>query len=240
MPWLVRTVRFTSFLTPDAVVDDHLWQAVLGGDPEQTVHQRPAGLRQDIGRFEDAAATVAVQPGRVDCIFAPVETSAPQWEALGPFPDAVQRYLAPVLRWSESERFPPTRRLALGLHLVEPTETRETGYARLRDFVDSVPQGEASDFLYQVNRYRPSRVFQGLTVNRLAKWSVSQIQLFTLDGVGLPRTGGRTLSFVNLELDVNTSADFAGPIPPASVNAIAEELRRAAEEIATAGDRVPQ
>jgi hypothetical protein len=236
MPWLVRTVRFTSFLTPDAVADGDLWRSVLGGEPERTVHQRTAGLRQETGPFEDAVANLTIQPGRVDWVFGPVETPAPQWETLGTYPAAMQRYLAPVSRWVGSEQFPSIRRLALGVLLVEPTETVETGYARLRHFIDAVPQGEATDFLYQVNRYRPSGVMEGLNINRLAKWSVSQLQLFTVSA-GM-QSAAPPLSVVTLDLDVNTSAEFSGHIPPASVGPLLEDLQSAANEIATRGDRI--
>jgi hypothetical protein len=107
----------------------------------------------------------------------------------------------------------------------------------LRDFIDVVPEGEASDFLYQVNRYRPSRAFEGINVNRLEKWSVAQIQLVALN-VGSGASTGQALFFMSLDMDVNTSADFAGQLPRDRIDAIIEDLRAAAEELATTGDRV--
>src|SRR5204863_8813113 len=135
-----------------------------------------------------------------------------------------------------SIQFPGTKRLALGVLLAEPTATKETGYARLRHFIDVVPEGEATDFVYQVNRPRRSTVGVPDFVNRLAKWSVAQMQLVLLTAGAAPASA-EPVSFVSLDLDVNTPAEFGGPIPPASVGAVLDDLWAGALEIATVGDR---
>lgn len=222
---------------PDAVVASDTWNAAVGDEPESTVHHRVVGLRTDSGTFLEAATTLAVQPGRVDWNFGPPPTPEPQFSTFGEFPQAAEQYLNAMSNWAQSERFPETRRLALGVHLVEASETREAGYERLRDFIDAVPRGEASDFLYQVNRYRPSRAgVAELRINRLAKWSVAAVQTFSIsDG---PPVYQPPRSYVSLDLDVNTTAEFAGPIPRAAVPAVFDDLRAGVREIANDGDRV--
>jgi hypothetical protein len=237
MPWLVQSIRFTSFLMPEAPVPPETWGAVVGGEPENTIHQRAVALRQDSGSFLDAAATLTVLPGRIDWVFMPLQTAEPGFATLGPFPVAAERHLAAMSQWVRSERFPATRRLALGIVLVEPTETRESGYERLRHFIDAVPRGEASDFLYQVNRYRASTTdVPELKVNRLAKWSVSQVRMVVVTGGA--STLAAPVSFVHLDLDVSSSAEFAGAIPPGSLGAVLDDLRAGASEIATHGDHL--
>ena len=238
MPWLVQSVRFTSFLMPDVVVPTDIWGAIVGGEPETSTYNRSAGLRLEAGPFLDSLANLTVQPGRVDCVFVPANAPVPIIATFGDFPDAAQQHLGAVSHWVRSERFPATRRLALGLVLVEPTDTRESGYERLRYFIDGVvPQGEASDFMYQVNRYRPSAAgIPDLRVNRLAKWAVTLLQLFEMNA-GVPALAPPR-HFVSLDLDVSTAADFTGPIPLATVGAVLDDLIRGASEIAIHGDRV--
>jgi hypothetical protein len=211
---------------------------VVGGEPDNIVNQRAVALRQETGTFADATATMTLLPGRTDWTFAAAETFQPTVATLGEFPGAAEQFRAAISRWAASEQFPATHRVALGVVLAEPTETRETGYQRLRDFIGAVPDGDTSDFLYQVNRHRPTRAdVPELRVNRLAKWSVQQVQLVTLSAGGAP-VSAPPLSFVSLELDVNTSAEFSGPIPRGVVASLVDDLWAGATEIATEGDRV--
>jgi hypothetical protein len=239
MPWRVRGVRFTFFLMPDVAVSPDTWRDVVGTDPDNVTQQRATGLRQEAGPFMESMASLTVLPGRVDLVFAPLENPETNFTTLGDFPPSAEPYITLISRWVRSGRFPGARRLAFGLNLIEPTESREAGYQHLRRFIgDAVPSGNASDFLYQVNRYRPSVAgVANLQVNRLAKWSVAQFQLFVVAAGGSPAFAP-PLTFVNLELDVSTSADFPGPIPPDALGPVWDDVLSGATEIATQQDRV--
>lgn len=237
MPWLVRSVRFTSFLMPGVTLPPEMWRVVLGGEPDNSTQQRAASLRQETGAFGDSIANLTVQPGRVDLLFLPVETPEPNLATFGEYPGAAEPYRTTIASWVSSEAFPAARRFALGIVLIEPTESRETGYEQLRHFIDVVPMGEASDFLYQVNRHRSSTAaVPDLRVNRLAKWSVSELRLLTMNAGGPAAT--TPFTFLNLDLDVNTSVEFAGPIPAGVGRAVLDDLWVGADEIATQGDHV--
>ena len=239
MPWGVRAIRFSSFLMANASAPSDAWAVVIGGVPENSAYQRAVGIRQETGSFLDATATPTVQPGRMDWNFTPSEILPhPGAATLGDFPGATDRYLEPVSRWIRSQQFPSVKRFALGLDLTEPTDTRESGYARLRHFVDAVPQGDVTDFSYQVNRPRPSGIgISELRINRLAQWSVSQLLRLSLTAGSSPEITS-PLSLVSLSLDVNTSAEFVGPIPRDVLGPLLEDLKAGAIEIAEHGDRV--
>ncbi len=220
---------------PDAIVAPDTWRIVVGGEPENTVNQRGVGLVQHTGPFAEAVAALTMLPGRVDWLFSAIATGGPDDRVLGDFPAASEPFRTAISRWAASEHFPAVNRLALGIGLSEPTESRETGHARLRDFISVVPEGQTTDFLYQVNRPRPgSAGVPNLSVNRLAKWSVPQVQLLTLSSAAAPILAApRTL--VNLELDVNTSGDFTRRIPPDSLGAVLDDLWAGVAEIAANG-----
>ena len=237
MPWQLQSVRFTAFVMPDVVLPSDLWASVVGGEPETSVYQRAIALRQETGAFLDGRATLNIQPARVDLLLEAAGLPGPTPPTLGPFPDGVRSFIDAVRRWVRSEGFLPVRRLALGMVLVSPAATRELGHEQLREFIDAVPRGEASDFLYQVNRWRRSTSgVENLLVNRLSKWSVTAVQLMML-GAGMTNLGV-THTFVNLELDLSSSAEFSGPIPRDRVEAVIDDLVAAAGEVATRGDRL--
>jgi len=222
---------------PGVTLPPDMWRVVLGGEPDNTIQQRAASLRQETGTFGDSIANLTVQPGRVDLLFLPVETPEPNLATFGEYVGSAEAYRTTIANWVSSDGFPAARRFALGIILIEATETRETGYERLRKFIDVVPTGEASDFMYQVNRSRLSTAgVPDLKVNRLAKWSVSELQLLTMNA-GAPAIT-RPFAFLNLDLDVNTSAEFLGPIPDDVRSAVLDDLWVGADEIATQGDHV--
>ena len=68
---------------------------------------------------------MTVHAGRVDWVFVSANAPVPVIATFGDFPAAAEQHLGAISRWVRSERFYATRRLALGLVLVEPTDTRE-------------------------------------------------------------------------------------------------------------------
>jgi hypothetical protein len=113
-----------------------------------------------------------------------------------------------------------------------------TGYRELGQFIDGVPNTpDATDFHYQVNRPRESRIgLSGLNVNRLSKWSVGAYMVVAL-GAGAHPTQSPVQPHLRLELDINTSADFLGVIPPESLELVIDDLFTGASEISEQGTR---
>jgi|HubBroStandDraft_2_1064218.scaffolds.fasta_scaffold338677_2 hypothetical protein len=160
---------------------------------------------------------------------------------IGPFPASAEPLVEIGCRWAAIASFPSTSRIALGLTLVSPVADRETGYRELASFVDGVPNAdEASDFHYQINYPRPSRAgVEGLLINRLAKWSVSAFRLGIFRPGAMATAVGEIKSHLNLELDINTSADREERIPKENIESVIKDLLDGALEV-VARRRDPQ
>jgi hypothetical protein len=242
--WRVLSVRLTVFVTPDTEVPVTLWRDVVGEDPENSVTQRATATRTETGPFSDGVLTLQVQPMRIDWTHEPVglgsQGGLPQ--VLGPFPNGAEPFLRFARRWITNGWYPPTTRMALGFVLISATPDRDAGYRELSQYIDGVPNTpDATDFLYQVNRPRASRVgLDGLQVNRLSKWSVGAFRLIAV--LAGAANANPILSpmhhHLRLELDINTGADFPGKFPRQSVGAVLDDLVNGATEIFEHGNRI--
>jgi hypothetical protein len=213
--WLVVNARLTVFVTPDTVVPQAFWQAVIGEEPETSIVQRAIATRIETGPFAEGKLTLQVQPIRIDWVHEPVGLGdGGQPSVLGIFPAAAESLLQLGRRWVLSNWFPSIQRMALGFVLISSTRDRETGYAELREFIDGVPNSpDATEFLYQVNRPRPSSAdIDGLQVNRLSRWSVGAYKIFNMSAGSHP-IESQLHNHLRLELDISTSADFLALIP---------------------------
>jgi hypothetical protein len=171
---------------------------------------------------------------------ASAATSGKEPPVLGAFPAASDPFLQLAQRWATAGWFPSTPRIALGFVLISGTANRESGYRELAQFIDGVPNTpDATDFSYQVNRPRASRVgLDGLQVNRLSKWSVGGFKLLVIDAGGVQRPLQSPLQHhLRLELDINTGGDFSGLIPRDTVQRVIDDLFAGATEIVERGNR---
>jgi hypothetical protein len=238
VPWYLRSARATFFVTPETAIQSDLWRQVVGAEPDTSLFQRAIGVRQEAGEFADGRLTLLFQPMRVDWNYEVIDDpSLNEISNLGEFPNVAEPLLDLTRRWVPTASFPSIQRLALGFSLISGIADREAGYADLRDFIDGVPDpANATDFSYQVNRPRASNSgIEGLQINRLSKWSVGGVRSVAI-GPGGPVMGGFRFS-LNLELDINTAANFPGPIPQARVVAVLDDLLAGAREVAERGNR---
>jgi len=145
-------------------------------------------------------------------------------EVLPAFSDLMVHWLAAI---------PPVRRLAFGARLLQPVEPPESGSVVLSNqmrhpTLTLTPQ--ITDFNLQLNRRRPSDVLQGLGINVMRRWAVSQWATVEI-AAGAPLTVGRPAETADLELDINTTPDYPNPLP-------GPELRRLWAELVQIGQRV--
>lgn len=244
--WLAQTLRLTAFPSPTAEIAATTWWIDLVGEPPETRVSHPRqGERRDEGPCDEGKLSLRVQPTRIDWLFTPVDDQEQRLEGIpniGPFLDSLDTFFPLMLRWFEFETCPSVQRLAFGSVLLQPVENRETGYRRLSTYLPAVeldPE-ESSDFIYQINRPRTSRLgTSDLKINRLSKWSVA-----TMRGVGLLVGSasvvdydlGEALFACRLELDINTAQDFRGEISPDQQAIVFQELVDLGKEIANEGD----
>ena len=125
---------------------------------------------------------------------------------------------------------------------MQVVDDRTAGLRALRCYLSSVQIDPENtyDFLHRINRRRPSAIIDGLYLNRLCTWTVLQrvravMQLDPARGVSRsdPR---RMFTGLNLEMDINTPADYREELPPGALADLENELLDSALKIARIGD----
>lgn len=237
MVWRALSIRVTIFPTPRSPDWYLQWADVVGaGEPEgrttpvQRVETAPFG----VGRIQLRQQL----PPKVDLVYLPStspDAAAPTPD-VGPFEDAFVAFLEPATRLLNAPL--PVTRLAIGTQLsrtvanVQEANEILAGHIRNTRF----DLGGASDFLYQINRPRESRILPGLVLNRLVKWQTVQWRVLTLEpGSGRQYEEPRDFAAV-LELDLNTQGERETPLPAALLPSLLDELKTFAREIAEQGD----
>lgn len=219
------------------------WQAVTDGQPDETTTNPKKGSALIQGAFDPGRLILKLEPDRIDWVLAPVEldmeelAEAGEPPALGPAKEIVDAFSAIAEKWLTRDDLPAIARIAFGAVLKHPETDRQAGYLRLPDYVPVRVDPESSDFHYQINLPPvPSATgIEGLSLNRLSKWSVAGWKSFRFTGMAVQALPGTEAFALRLEWDINTVADFAGPIPHAQLVDIYRELVAAGRSIAANG-----
>ena len=205
-----------------------------------------AGQLQQIGEFDGLPLQLLVQPGRLDWTInleaplqgvpdvSPVESGA----ALDSILPSLNKL---TTKWLEV--CPPTNRLAVGIVLMQVVADRRSGYVQLSEYLPSVKidPDNSTDFHYQINRPRSSKVVPGLKINRLTKWGVRRSGMLmiamTPGGTNVAQGGLENEQFsMRLELDMSTAEDQKDELERKDLTSIANELIDFSAEIAVEGD----
>lgn len=245
--WKVESFRATAFIRPGETEPvQALWTALVGSSPER-IDQRPKeGTTNVEGSFEGARLTLSSSPLRTDLIWTvEFDLTAPHTEfpSIGEFEKVHKTFLTLGDQWLSRNQ--SLTRLAFGSILVLPVASKEEGYRRLGSFLPQLtidPVG-SSDFVYQINRPRTSKVIDGLNVNRLSRWSVAITQAlsmqFSLSPGAAEAVGGPTgpsFSACRLQLDINSDPSQIEPLRSDMLVPLLNEFVELAREIATRGD----
>ncbi|MEO8007064.1 MAG: hypothetical protein ABI728_00885 [Betaproteobacteria bacterium] len=246
--WRVETLRLTIFPTamPDVAGIDW-WEAVVGESPESKTLQPRVGMLQEIGQIKGGLCNLSLecQPQRIDWLFSPIlkeKQELTEFPTFANLVDGHKLFQAMLLPWLS--RSPGANRIAFGAVLAYPVESRKAGYELLGKYLPSVrldPEN-SRDFSFQINRPRTSASgIANVQINRLSRWSVAR-----LSGMVIQFTGGQPTTQVfesskgldacRVELDINTSPQFEGTLPPDKIEVLVRELVDLGIEIANKGD----
>ncbi len=238
--WLAESVRITLFclVIPPPPTATNLWRRIADAEPEETSSRPALGLHQVHGPFAGGRFSASATQGRLDLVLS----AEPQ--LFDPFTQStLGRYKSAVETLVERSEFivedlPPVHRIALGAVLLQPASERAAGYRTLVPFLPAlqIEAETSSDFSYQINRPRASRVNPDLVLNRLSKWSV-QMTAAMVAVAGVSAALGADRKFAaRLEADVSTPADHGGEIPPEKIMEFFNELKELIFELAEKGD----
>ncbi len=236
-PWQAESLRLTVFRLPTAVAPESLdwWKGVVGSEPENRVESPRINVRREDGLFLGGRLSLNVSPARIDWVLAAESKPEEVSTGLGPVEEGVKRFMEALNGWLKLAR--PVQRLAVGVVASLGVPDRLSGYRAIQGFLQDVKLDaeHISDFLYQINRPRQSKVIPALKINRLSKWSVSLSRTLQLIVGAAPQAsfGGPEEFACRLELDINTAAEHEGELPTLDV---LPELVRLALEISDRGD----
>jgi len=243
--WITEILRLTAFPTPPAPPrNPEWWSALVGEQPQTVVTQPRTGEHREEGPFRNAVLVSSIQLNRIDWLLRPnvEDPRAIDFPMVGSFTEAVEPFVEVMLKWLSLDTCPSLQRLAFGTILQLPVDDRPTGYRLLSTYLPyvTIDLEHTRDFLYQINRPRESNTgIGGLSINRLAKWSVGSGQWVDVL-LTTPRSSesiwGRWRAFCRLELDVNTAAEFGGPLPKDRLTSVLLELIDLSKEIISEGD----
>ena len=239
--WKARSLRITLFLPSDAAPKAAKleWEELTGAKPE-TVMNRGDQQSQE-GPFPPGRLLLQKQlPGRLDIVYAGfprAEEPEDPVATLGAFEPAFEtlRSVAHKL----FDKLGSCVRLALGAEMVQPTETAMTAYRTLIGHMGSATfkTDGGSEFVYQMNRPRESRVLPGLLINRLTRWNAASWQPITFEVAGTAQVHkGPAKVGALVTTDVNTDGDRLNALPPEKLVSLFDELRDLTIEIRDKGD----
>lgn len=233
--WLTSSVRFTGFSTNTADGDIVSFEK-LTGLPADEINARPAqAIRQETGSHGPYRLIVGCQPGRFDIVLAkPPSAELEEIIHIGAFDEALAALIELMQPWMKGVS--TLKRVALAPTLAKSAKDgleAQRLMKRLLPKLDFDPELDR-DILWQINRPRLSTAIPQLSINRLSKWQILQIQVLTVGASGAQSTAPTSL--LQLDLDINTSAENQAAIASELLPRMVSELGSIAQEIMLKGD----
>ena len=234
--WNADLLRLTAFPTSRYRTPpvESWWEKVVGEPPDQIIAEPKKGEVQPKGTFSNIGLTMTSQVMRVELR---QEVNLPGQSTIGPYDDVRPAFCQLVQKWLGLENCPPLQRLAFGATLTKPVGVRkEDSYKTLGQYLPGVeiPQ-HSSDFLYQINRRRPSNAVNDLALNRLSKWSVQLLRQVSFGSAGAVVMSPEEFS-CRVELDINSDPEHTSELPADRLPALFDELVILADELSILGD----
>lgn len=232
--WKVELIRLSYFSDQIENSDaDKWWETIISDPPEQKVTLPKQNLYQLKSAYSNGTLVLTTQFNRADWIYTPTE----QELYLGTSDEAMKSFSELISRWFEIS--PQMKRLALGLILQMPVESKKDGYELLSKYLPNIKidAENSTDFFYQINQPRKTTTgVSDLSINRLMKWSVMHKKkvAITSNKVDFADHGNYS---VRLELDMNTFSTFSGIFHRENISEIYSELNKLAKEIMISGDK---
>jgi hypothetical protein len=238
--WNANILRFTGFPVPSAsILQATWWHELIGQPPDNELFQAKIGVKHLEGETGIGQLILELTQQRIDWLLNSNDQNSIIQNTVGEFTNVINEFSSLIDKWLQFESIPKFRRIAFGSVLTLPVENKVAGYTQIQKFLPNTQLDYvgSTDFLYQINRPRPSRTgIANLKINRLSKWSV-------VTGVLIPLTPGMTRIETHmqdfacrLEMDINSAADYEEEINPEVARTIFQELIELAIEISKLGD----
>lgn len=244
--WDVEQQRVTIFRFPGVPVDANaIWHSIVGAEPDDISHKPSAGTTRLEGMYLNQRLILQVDSSRIDVVLAPPISADPiaDFQVIGAIDDVLPPFIEAIGKWVS--QYSPVLRLALGIVLIERTEGRVASYRRLSEFLPtvSIDAENSSDFTYQINRPKWSKVLPNLKINRLSKWAAMRVVTANFSLPNEIAAGEQILHYptldlqaVRLELDINSTQERTDEIPQSLSLDLLKEMADSIQEISLKGD----
>jgi hypothetical protein len=231
--WKTEHLRLTMFAheVPGGEASSW-WKGITATDPETVTSKAPLGIHAVEGSFKQFRLVLNISPGRIDWLFTPKLSEQVDLPDLGSFESNEALFLESMSSWTSRTKL-NVKRLAFGSALRLPVKDPVEGYKALADFLPAVKitPGDSTDFLYQINRPRPSKVVDGLKINRLSNWNVLAVNLVEL----ISQRKGPRDTYCRATVDISTDTEWEKDLFADSPKLI-RELCSLGKEIIERGD----
>ena len=237
--WNTESLRLTVFPIPESHhAAEAWWHRLLDEPPERIINKPKVGETRIEGSFGNNLLRLRSEPMKLTLTYTarpPSEPAAGQ-ESLGSYSDVRTGFLDLITKGLSLDSSPRIHRIAYGAVLFRPVSSVPIGNEVLARYLPDIKVSrDSTDFLYQINRRRPSRVLDGLPVNRLSKWSVQSVHGMIVRGDGAIIQQSSELS-CRAEIDVNSAPEHRDELPRDSVSHLFTECVTLADEIVSKGD----
>lgn len=237
--WNIESVRTTAFLRTEPktrALEDWL-ELTSANTPVQVA--KTVSSFSGVSRSTDGFLRVDWGNGRLDATLTPTDPSTRNYVA--EFMDLGRLFENYVKKFAALEDFPLIDRLAVGIVLTFAVESENIGLQLLRPAIMGLNlDPRARDVQYRSNIPFESLTSEGLLINRLATWSVGQVQTIQIrigtDGSQSQDTVGLTPTAIRLELDINTDKNVSLNADATTCHSLLSEMQALAINIAISGE----
>lgn len=242
MDWNIHHLRLTAFLmSPVDVSNISWWEDTI--DTESTgvkITSKPLPIREEEGLVGDLILLLKVELTRVDWILSSSNKQGmDEFPKLGDTDQAFDAFLGVSNKWFENKQLPKIKRLAFGSRFQREVEARSNGYDELDNYLhfNDLDTKNSSEFLYQINRPRQSKIIKERYINRLSKWHVVNAKIMAMDTSGtLQASIAADIYATTLDLDLSSDAENNSELPKNKLSKLFEELITLGKEIGEEGD----
>jgi hypothetical protein len=238
--WKTVHMRLTAFPNPEDSFDGEEWWAeITGYAPDTKTEQPKTSEKIHRGAFEGGSLALSLFPSRINWVYSATSEQILKTEnipVLGTFEERVQTFEQVMKGWLQIKS-PSLARLAFGAQVIQSVSSHDEAYNRLSNYLPfDIDASNSSDFLYRINKKRNALSMEGLEINRLSTWSALRFE-GNIQSTATPRQNRAIERYACLlELDINTSADYAGDLKQAILSDLFSELIALGLEIAKEGD----
>lgn len=239
--WQIESIRVTGFfnghLNPSKLES---WLQNITENPPTEVQKTPISF-VGVSNIEAGFLKVNWIANRLDLVLSSGEPQKIQ--TIAPISELADLFDRFFIHITEIDDQVLVERLAFGLVLSLEVPDESEGLKTLSTNIIGVNIHESSrDFLYRINRPIESRIITGLSLNRLASWSVGKSKVIQIhlkkDGSQQQETVSETPMAIRLELDINTDQNGQLNLNFQGLNELLSELKDIGLDIALNGEAI--